>query len=190
MQGTVHLDGEPLFATHRRSSRRRHIASELGYVRQKDIFIEELTVNETLHFTACLRMPEASKEQIAERVAAVVKDMGLEHTLGTTIGTTMQRGISGGELKRVNIATELLGMPKVLLLDEPTSGLDSTYALQVMARLRAHVKANGVGCLCTLHQPSEQIIGLLDRIVLMKPGGQMCFSGCRPIHPASPRSLS
>lgn len=176
-QGSVHLAGEPLFASHRRSSRRRHIAADLGYVRQKDIFIEELTVRETLTFTARLRMPEASQAQIEERVAAVVKDMGLENTLGTTIGSTMKRGISGGELKRVNIATELLGMPKVLLLDEPTSGLDSTYALQVVSKLRAYVRSNGVGCLCTLHQPSERIVALLDRIVLMLPGGGIAFSG-------------
>ena len=57
VQGKVHLAGEPLFASQRRSSRRRHIAADLGYVRQKDIFIEELTVHETLTFTARLRMP-------------------------------------------------------------------------------------------------------------------------------------
>ena len=130
----------------------------MGYVRQRDIFIEALTVKETLLFTARLRMPEASNAEVATRVAAVVHDMGLQQTLDTTIGSTMKRGISGGELKRVNIAAELLGMPKVLLLDEPTSGLDSTFALLVMAKLRSHATAHGVGCLCTLHQPSLQIL--------------------------------
>ena len=176
-QGTVHLRGEPLFRNKRRSSRRRHVASEMGYVRQRDIFIEALTVKETLLFTARLRMPEASNAEVAARVAAVVHDMGLQQTLDTTIGSTMRRGISGGELKRVNIAAELLGMPKVLLLDEPTSGLDSTFALLVMAKLRSYAAAHGVGCLCTLHQPSLQILELVDRVVLMAPGGATVFSG-------------
>ncbi|EOD23928.1 hypothetical protein EMIHUDRAFT_56728, partial [Emiliania huxleyi CCMP1516] len=170
-QGTVHLRGEPLFRNKRRSSRRRHVASEMGYVRQRDIFIEALTVKETLLFTARLR------RGVAARVAAVVHDMGLQQTLDTTIGSTMRRGISGGELKRVNIAAELLGMPKVLLLDEPTSGLDSTFALLVMAKLRSYAAAHGVGCLCTLHQPSLQILELVDRVVLMAPGGATVFSG-------------
>jgi ABC-type multidrug transport system ATPase subunit len=170
VQGSVYLAGEPLFANRRRSSRRRHLASRLGYVRQKDIFVEQLTVHETLTFTARLRMPDASLSDVEQRVTAVVKDMGLEQTLTTTLGTTMRRGISGGELKRVNIAAELLGMPKVLLLDEPTSGLDSTYALVVVRKLQSYVRAHGVGCLCTLHQPSAQVVSLLDRMVLMLPG--------------------
>lgn len=182
-QGHVTLAGEPLFRSTRRSSRRQHIAADLGYVRQRDIFIEQLTVRETLLFTARLRMPEASSAEVEERVAEVAKDMGLEHTLGTTIGTTMRRGISGGELKRVNIAAELLCAPKVLLLDEPTSGLDSSYALVVIKKLRSYVQSHGVGCLCTLHQPSVQIVALLDRIVLMTTGGASVFSG-------SPTALS
>uniref|UniRef100_A0A7S0LP79 ABC transporter domain-containing protein n=1 Tax=Coccolithus braarudii TaxID=221442 RepID=A0A7S0LP79_9EUKA len=175
--GSVHLSGEPLFANKRRSSRRRHVASQMGYVRQRDIFIESLTVRETLLFTARLRMPEATDAEVRARVNTVVDDMGLRRTLDTTIGSTMRRGISGGELKRVNVAAELLGMPKVLLLDEPTSGLDSTYALVVMRKLGSYVRTHGVGCLCTLHQPSAQILELVDRVVLMAPGGAVVFSG-------------
>ena len=247
VQGTVHLHGESLFGSKSRASRRRHVACHMGYVRQKDIFIESLTVcrlapthafspptqdclsggfafmcllppppfrstqashcllpskpsthsranhatharipcpyvpaqvRETLLFTARLRLPAASSAGVVEaRVADVVNGIGLHHTLDTKIGTTMRRGVSGGELKRVNIATELLSMPKVLLLDEPTSGLDSTYALTVISKLRAFVRAHGVGCLCTLHQPSSQILELLDRVVLMAPGGAIVFSG-------------
>ena len=72
---------------------------------------------------------------------------------------------------------ELLGSPRVLLLDEPTSGLDSTYALLVVRKLCEYAQAHEVGMLCTLHQPSSQIVQLIGRVILMAPGGVTVFSG-------------
>eukprot|EP00908_Phaeocystis_cordata_P014262 Transcript_25360.p1 GENE.Transcript_25360~~Transcript_25360.p1 ORF type:complete len:606 (+),score=229.90 Transcript_25360:111-1928(+) len=164
--GSVRLDGAP------------PARGALGYVRQRDIFVASLTVHETLIFTAQLRMSaDATRAEVHARVAQLAKDLGLEHTLKTAIGSTMQRGVSGGELKRVNIAAELLSMPRVLLLDEPTSGLDSTYALTVGTRLRAYARAHGVAMLAAIHQPSSQLVRLVDTLVLMAPSGRTVFRG-------------
>ncbi|KAK3249416.1 hypothetical protein CYMTET_41151 [Cymbomonas tetramitiformis] len=150
----------------------------LGYVMQKDIFFEELTVYETLRFTAMLKMPYDLPEFEKERVVEdTIKQLGLDSVVSTKIGSQVERGLSGGELKRVNIATELLGDPSLLLLDEPLTGLDSARAIQVMKLLQQTAKAQGRTVLLTIHQPSSQIYQLFDKLMLMAPGGRTVFFG-------------
>lgn len=91
------------------------------------------------------------------------------------MGDSLQRGISGGELKRLSIAVELLASPSLLLLDEVTSGLDSVSALEVMRYIRK-LTDSGMVTICSIHQPSSEIMDLIDDIVLLSHG-RLLYAG-------------
>lgn len=81
-----------------------------------------------------MRGPTAwTAKQKAEEMERVARMLGLESVLDTQIGTPVERGLSGGETKRVSIANELLARPSLLFADEPLTGLDSTRAVQARA---------------------------------------------------------
>ncbi|XP_019098582.1 PREDICTED: ABC transporter G family member 5-like, partial [Camelina sativa] len=96
-----------------------------GYVTQKDTLFPLLTVEETLLFSAKLRL-KLPADELRSRVKSLVHELGLEAVATARVGDDTVRGISGGERRRVSIGVEVIHDPKVLILDEPTSGLDST----------------------------------------------------------------
>ncbi len=110
---------------------------------QQDDLIGTLTVQETIHYSANLRlpdhMPKAEKRAIVE---STIVDMGLQDCANTPIGNWHLRGLSGGERRRVSIALEILTRPRMLFLDEPTSGLDRcalTLEFQLFLLLLTHI---------------------------------------------------
>jgi ATP-binding cassette subfamily G (WHITE) protein 2 len=109
----------------------KHILKSMSaYVMQDDLLHAELTVFETLSYAANLRLPKGfSKDQRSDRVEEVLNLMGISYCKNVIIGDTRNKGISGGERKRVCVAIELLMKPKLVFLDEPTSGLDSTTGI-------------------------------------------------------------
>ncbi|CAF0962951.1 unnamed protein product [Didymodactylos carnosus] len=154
-----------------------------GYVMQDDMLNGQLTVEETLHYTAELRLPRAfNAKQRNERVNDVMKDMGLTHVKGVIVGTPLKKGISGGERKRLCVGMQLLSRPQLLFLDEPTSGLDSVTALDLLKTF--HVLAHGksqekaVTIVCSIHQPQSKIFGLFDSLILLK-NGNILYQGPR-----------
>lgn len=114
------------------------LVSVSAYVQQADLFLGALTVHETLLFQAKLRMETSmSKENRKIRVEQVMDDLGLTKCRNTTVGIHgIVKGISGGELKRLSFACEVLTNPQLLFCDEPTSGLDSFMAYNVVDVLR------------------------------------------------------
>jgi len=102
-------------------------------------------------------------------VDEVVAAMGLRKCEATLIGSTQQRGVSGGERKRTSIAQELLTDPKVLLLDEPTSGIDSFTSLQIVHALRVLASRDRV-VIASIHQPGSALFALFDRVILLADG--------------------
>ncbi|KAL6975163.1 ABC transporter G member 26 [Sarracenia purpurea var. burkii] len=120
----------------------------IGFVTQDDVLFPNLTVEETLIFSAFLRLPSSmSRRQKHERVEMIIKELGLERCRGTRVGGGFVKGISGGERKRTSIGYEILVDPSLLLLDEPTSGLDSTSAntlLLVLQRLAQLSSGSGL----------------------------------------------
>lgn len=139
-----------------------------GYVTQDDALFPLLTVEETLLYSALLRLKGGRKE--AEyRTKAVIKELGLEHVAGSRIGEG-SKGVSGGERRRVSIGVELVHDPAVVLIDEPTSGLDSLSALHVISLLKSMVVNQGKTIVLTIHQPGFRILELLDRLVLLSNG--------------------
>jgi ABC-type multidrug transport system ATPase subunit len=138
---------------------------------QDDVFFSRLTVRETLDFTAAIRTAGTmGKDEQRSMVDDVVARLRLGKCQHTKIGDQMfDKGISGGERKRLNIGNELLTRPKVLLLDEPTSGLDATTAMTVVRLLR-ELADEGMTVISTIHQPSSAMFGLFDKVMLLSEG--------------------
>ena len=138
---------------------------------QDDLFFSRLTVRETLEFTARIRLPSRyTLEEKQERVQDVMSRLRLEKCADTRIGDQQfDKGISGGERKRVNIANELLHQPRVLLADEPISGLDSSSAYTVIQLLR-ELSSEGRTVITTIHQPSSKMFYIFDKVMLLGSG--------------------
>ncbi|KAM7275899.1 hypothetical protein ACFE04_017765 [Oxalis oulophora] len=140
-----------------------------GYVTQRDTLFPLLTVQETLTYSARLRLRPA-KDQLRTKVKSLIKELGLDHVAFTRIGDERVRGISGGERRRVSIGVEVIHDPKVLILDEPTSGLDSTSALQTIDMLKVMAENRGRTIILSIHQPGFRILKLLNSILLLADG--------------------
>ncbi|KAJ4849268.1 hypothetical protein Tsubulata_018525 [Turnera subulata] len=161
VSGQVYVNNQPM---NERSFRRLS-----GYVTQDDVLYPLLTVEETLMYSARLRLQEGLNTASA-RVKELMRELGLEHVANARIGTESTRGISGGEKRRVSIGVDLVHDPAVLLLDEPTSGLDSASALHVVLLLKSMAIKQGKTVLLTIHQPGFRILQLFDRILLLSNG--------------------
>lgn len=152
----------------------------VGYVPQEDIIHGELTVYEALYYTAKLRLPpDTDDREIDRRIRQVLDDLEIAETRDIQIGTADQKGISGGQRKRVNLALELLTEPSLLCLDEPTSGLASEDALNVMRLLRK-LADGGRTILLTVHQPSLQAYRLMDNVLYLADGEEVYYGPTYP----------
>lgn len=141
-----------------------------GYVQQDDLFITTLTVREHLIFQARVRMDrDIPMDKRNERVDQVIHELGLMKTKDTLIGGERMKGISGGERKRLSLASEFLTNPPLLFCDEPTSGLDSFMAQSIL-ELLSDLANMGKTVICTIHQPSSQIFSTFDKLLLLAEG--------------------
>eukprot|EP01038_Epipyxis_sp_PR26KG_P009365 gene9365-12616_t len=150
---------------------KQDLKNSSGYVMQDDLLNANFTVGETLAYTAELRMPRTSThEERKERESLVMRIMGITHCKDVIVGDTRNKGISGGERKRLCIAMELLLKPNILFLDEPTSGLDSSTAMSVMKTLKMLTIRGECMVITTIHQPQAKIFNLFNNLILMKRG--------------------
>ncbi|XP_033752193.1 ABC transporter G family member 21-like [Pecten maximus] len=148
----------------------------LGYVLQNDIFLSNLTLWETLYFTAMIRLPdEIPKQEKIKEINKIVDSFDLQKCLNTAIGDIAHPGLSGGEKKRASIACELLAAPDILLIDEPTSGLDSSTAHSLMVQLRKYASEHNRTIVATIHQPSSQVFNLFSTLMLLNEGKMAYF---------------
>ncbi|WJX37406.1 ABC transporter G member 26 [Trifolium repens] len=155
------------------------VKRRIGFVTQDDILFPQLTVEETLIFSAFLRLPTSmNKQQKYARVETTLKELGLERCRHTKIGGGYLKGISGGERKRTSIGYEILVDPSLLLLDEPTSGLDSTSANKLLVTLQGLAKA-GRTIITTIHQPSSRIFHMFDKLLLISEGYPIYYGTAR-----------
>ncbi|KAF7187060.1 ABC transporter G family member 15 [Pseudocercospora fuligena] len=170
--GKVLVNGEETsLATH------RAIAS---FVEQEDTLIGSLTVEETLKFAARLSLPgSVTKAEARDRVSRLIDSFGLSGQRHTLIGTPLQKGISGGQKRRVSVATQLITGPRVLYLDEPTSGLDSTASFEVMSFIRNIARQNRLIVIASIHQPSTKTFDLFSKVTLLSQG-KTCYTGSVP----------
>ncbi|KAJ1772909.1 (ABC) transporter [Coemansia sp. RSA 1843] len=148
-----------------------------GYVDQQDLHVSTATVYEAVMTSALLRLPQImSRVAKEERVQSVLKELGLWSVKDSRIGKNGARGISGGEMRRVSIACELVTSPSIIFLDEPTSGLDAYNAYVVMDTLSKLARSYGRTVVCTIHQPRTDIFSMFDKLIVLA-AGQMCYSG-------------
>ncbi|XP_065211511.1 protein scarlet-like isoform X2 [Planococcus citri] len=176
--GGLHVNGDIRIGRKRIGGFIKYVS---GFVYQDDLFIPTLTVFEHLNFMAKLRLDkdmgdEARKDLIYE----VLTELGLMKVAHSRIGNSKfgneKMNLSGGERKRLSVATELLTDPSLLFCDEPTTGLDSFTALKVVSSLQHLVNERQKTIICSIHQPNDKIFALFNRIILLSKG-KMAFSG-------------
>lgn len=109
-------------------------------------------------------------EEQEARIVAILESFGLTEQAHTRVGTSMQKGISEGQKRRLGVATQLITGPRILFLDEPTSGLDSVASFQIISHLRALVKRYRLIVICSIHQPSTSTFNLFDKLLLLSAG--------------------
>ncbi|KAJ3211226.1 hypothetical protein HDU67_004669 [Dinochytrium kinnereticum] len=159
----------------------------IGYVPQEDTMLRELTVREVILHSGRVRLPPNWTEaEVEEHIDNVIGILGVQKptpffSLGyvsdNVIGDERDRGISGGQRKRVNVGMELAAVPLALLLDEPTSGLDATSALLLISLLSSITRFAGLTTVAILHQPRPEVFHLFDDVIMLAPSGQVAYSG-------------
>lgn len=148
----------------------------VGFIPQDDLLIEELTVFENLYYSARLCFGHYSREKIAELVEKVLKSLGLSEIRNLKIGSPLEKTISGGQRKRLNIGLELLREPTILFVDEPTSGLSSRDSENIMDLLK-ELSLRGKMIFVVIHQPSSDIFKMFDTLIILDVGGFQIYYG-------------
>jgi len=147
-----------------------------AYVEQSDALLGVLSVRETIDFAARLSLDVSTpKHVIQERVESTIAGLGLTDVANNRIGNAVQRGVSGGQKRRVTIGSALVTMPKILLLDEPTSGLDSRTSREVMAAIKTVAQRHDMIIIASIHQPNWETFFLFDKLLLLAQGRTMYF---------------
>ena len=159
----IHLDSETIQGT-------------IGHIGQEDALISELTVRENLRYSARLTFGKLSEKEIDDKVDLTLHSLGLWETKDLRVGSILDKTISGGQRKRLNIALELIREPLVLFVDEPTSGLSSHDSIQIMDLLK-EMSHRGKLVFAVIHQPSSDIFKLFDKFFILDQGGYPIFYG-------------
>jgi ABC transport system ATP-binding/permease protein len=162
--GTVLYDNRDLYSDY---AELRH---RIGLVPQDSILHSQLTARSALGYAAELRFPsDTRKHERDQRVTEVMDELRL-----TKHADTRADRLSGGQLKRVNVALELLTKPSLLFLDEPTSGLDPGLDKSLMEQMRdlAH---DGRTVIVVTH--SVENLDTCDRLLVLVPGGRIAYYG-------------
>lgn len=130
----------------KREDKIRNYTHLVGLVPQDDVMHPWLSVKENLWIYAKLRQrrDRSRRATVEAKVNQIMQRLGLYAQRHSIIGDARNRGISGGQRKRVNVAMELVLDPSVLLLDEPTSGLDSSTSFELVDALRGFADKGGV----------------------------------------------
>jgi len=148
----------------------------IGFIPQDDLLIEDLTVFENLYYSARLCFGHYPKEKISELVEKVLLNLGLSEIRNLKVGSPLQKTISGGQRKRLNIGLELLREPTVLFVDEPTSGLSSRDSENIMDLLK-ELSLRGKMIFVVIHQPSSDIFKMFDTLIILDVGGFQIYYG-------------
>ena len=168
--------GEILINGFNTNTEKEKIQGVIGYVSQDDLLIEELTVYQNLYYNAKLCFASFTEEELDKRVIEVLENLGLDQRKDLKVGNPLEKTISGGQRKRLNIALELIREPALLFLDEPTSGLSSRDSENVIDLLK-ELSLKGKLIFVVIHQPSSDIYKMFDKMIIMDTGGYQAYYG-------------
>jgi len=157
-------------------SGKEEVKGLIGYVSQDDLLIEELTVFENLYFNAKLCFDNLTEEEIKAKVDVTLKNLGLYEIRDMKVGSPLNKKISGGQRKRLNISLELIREPAIMFLDEPTSGLSSRDSENILDLLK-ELALKGKLLFVVIHQPSSDIFKMFDRLIILDTGGHLIYNG-------------
>ncbi|KAK9192465.1 hypothetical protein WN944_003157 [Citrus x changshan-huyou] len=169
MEGEIKIGGYPKV--------QETFARVSGYCEQTDIHSPQITVEESVIFSAWLRLaPEINSKTKAEFVNEVLETIELDGIKDSLVGIPGVNGLSTEQRKRLTIAVELVANPSIIFMDEPTTGLDARAAAIVMRAVK-NVVDTGRTIVCTIHQPSIDIFEAFDELILLKLGGRIIYCG-------------
>jgi len=148
----------------------------IGYVPQDDLLIEDLTVYQNLYYASKLCFSNYSEEEVNDLVDKTLLSLGLYEIRNLKVGNPLQKMVSGGQRKRLNIGLELLREPMILYVDEPTSGLSSRDSENIMDLLK-ELSLRGKLIFVVIHQPSSDIFKMFDKLMILDVGGYPIYYG-------------
>ncbi len=168
--GSIEINGYNLY------EQKEKTEGVIGFIPQDDLLIEELTVFQNLYYSAKLCFRDKNKEELTKLVNKTLKNLGLLERKNLKVGSPLNKLISGGQRKRLNIALELIREPSILFVDEPTSGLSSRDSENVMDLLR-ELALKGKLIYVVIHQPSSDIYKMFDKVIVLDTGGYQVYYG-------------
>ncbi|MBB1572540.1 MAG: ATP-binding cassette domain-containing protein, partial [Bacteroidia bacterium] len=168
--GSVRINGIDLH------KEREALEGTIGVIPQDDLLIEELTVFQNLYYSAKFCFKHKSEAELCELVDKMLASLGLLERKDLKVGSPLNKMISGGQRKRLNIALELIREPSILFVDEPTSGLSSRDSENVMDLLR-ELTLKGKLIFVVIHQPSSEIYKMFDDMLILDTGGYLIYAG-------------
>jgi len=168
--GSITINGFDIF------KQKDKVKGIIGYIAQDDLLIEDLTVYQNLYYNAKLCFKGMPEEELDKKVIEVLTSLGLDRIKDLKVGSVLNKKISGGQRKRLNIALELIREPSVMFVDEPTSGLSSRDSENVIDLLK-ELSLKGKLIFVVIHQPSSDIYKMFDKMFLMDTGGYPIFYG-------------
>ena len=168
--GTVAINGLDLY------TEKQALEGVIGFVPQDDLLFDELTVYQNLYYSSRLCLADLAPAELSRRVEKMLDELNQRETRNLKVGSPLEKTISGGQRKRLNIALELIREPSVLFVDEPTSGLSSADSLNVISLLKEQ-SAKGKLIIVIIHQPSSDIFKMFDQLWLLDKGGRPIYTG-------------
>ncbi|KAK7250232.1 ATPase [Aureococcus anophagefferens] len=136
--------------------------------------LENDLVEGVVHVNGRASCPRPTSRRERARAGEVIAQLGLQAKADVVVGSTEKPGISGGQKKRVSIGMDLLANCSVMCLDEPTTGLGAVGgALSIADVVMSLAKVTGRTMVCTIHQPTWELISRFDQLTILEDGDTM-----------------
>ncbi|MFM7022099.1 MAG: ATP-binding cassette domain-containing protein, partial [Flavobacteriales bacterium] len=168
--GSVKINGINIY------TEKEKLEGVIGYISQDDLLLEDLSVFQNLYYNTKLCYDKLPDAEVVEKVLDLLKTIGLYEIRDLKVGSPLNKKISGGQRKRLNIALELIREPQVLFVDEPTSGLSSRDSENIMDLLK-ELALKGKLVFVVIHQPSSDIFKMFDNLFILDTGGYPIYYG-------------